>query len=81
MNCHDKQLQTDLLYRGYLFFSVKDRNLFHQVDTIGNIFTSGADDTLTLAKILRFVFCTMENIVEKGENTGYQHYLHFHSHF
>ena len=27
--------------RGYLFFSVKDRNLFHLVDTIGNIFTSG----------------------------------------
>ena len=23
------------------FFSVKDRNLFHRVDTIGNIFTSG----------------------------------------
>ena len=29
-------------YRGYLFFSMKDRNLFHRVDTIGNIFTSGA---------------------------------------
>ena len=28
--------------RGYLFFSVKYRNLFHRVDTIGNIFTSGA---------------------------------------
>ena len=26
-------------HRGYLFFSVKDRNLFHRVDTIGNIFT------------------------------------------
>ena len=24
-----------------LFFSVKDRNLFHRVDIIGNIFTSG----------------------------------------
>ena len=23
------------------FFSVKDRNFFHRVDTIGNIFTSG----------------------------------------
>ena len=30
------------VYRGYLFFSVKDRNLLHRVDTIGNIFTSGA---------------------------------------
>ena len=29
-------------YRGYLFFSVKDRNIFHQEDTIGNIFMSGA---------------------------------------
>ena len=28
--------------RGYLFFSLKDRNLFHRVDTIGNILTSGA---------------------------------------
>ena len=26
----------------WVFFSVKDRNLFHRVDTIGNIFTSGA---------------------------------------
>ena len=30
-------------YRGYLvFFSVKDRDLFHRVDTIGNIFTRRA---------------------------------------
>ena len=29
------------IYRGYLFLSVKDRNIFHRVDTIGNIFTSG----------------------------------------
>ena len=28
--------------RGYLLFSVKDRNLFHRVDTIGNIFSGGA---------------------------------------
>ena len=27
--------------RGYLFFSEKDRNLLHRVDTIGNIFTCG----------------------------------------
>ena len=25
----------------FFFFSMKDRNLFHRVDTIGNIFTSG----------------------------------------
>ena len=32
-------------YRGYLYFyifSVKDRNLFYRVDTIGNIFMSGS---------------------------------------
>ena len=27
------------IHRGYLFFSVKNRNLSHRVDTIGNIFT------------------------------------------
>ena len=38
-----KELIFDLrvINRGYLFFSVKDRNLFHRVDTISNIFTSG----------------------------------------
>ena len=25
----------------WVYFSVKDRNLFHRLDTIGNIFTSG----------------------------------------
>ena len=30
------------IYRGYLFFSVKDRNLFHRLDIIGSFFTSGA---------------------------------------
>ena len=30
------------IHRRYLFFSVKNGNLFHRVDTIGNIFTSGA---------------------------------------
>ena len=33
--------ETGVTYRGYLFFSVKDRNLFHRADTIDNIFTSG----------------------------------------
>ena len=35
------QAKGGLIHRGYyLFFSVKDRNLFHRVDTIGNIFTT-----------------------------------------
>ena len=30
-----------ILNRGYLFFTLKDQNLFHRVDTIGSIFMSG----------------------------------------
>ena len=37
-----RQFLLDSRNRGYLVFSVKDRNLFHRVDSIGNIFTSGA---------------------------------------
>ena len=39
MLCNVISMQID---RGYLFISVKDRNLFHRVDTMGNIFMSGA---------------------------------------
>ena len=28
-------------YQGYLYFSLKYQNLFHRLDTTGNIFTSG----------------------------------------
>ena len=31
-----------VINRGYLFFSVKERNLFHRVNTIGIVFKSGA---------------------------------------
>ena len=41
-------------YRGYLFFSVKDRNLFHLVNTIGNISTSGKFRSFTVNKICLF---------------------------
>ena len=35
-------VRQNAVYRGYLFFLlVKDQNLFHRVDTIGNIFMSG----------------------------------------
>ena len=33
----------------WFFFSVKDRNLFHRVDTIGNIFTSGTATSETIS--------------------------------
>ena len=46
--CGDSSVELDLdLHRPqntkriFIFFSVKDRNLFHRVDTIDNIFTSG----------------------------------------
>ena len=44
-------------YRGYLFFSVKDRNLFHRVDTIGNIFTSGAATSENITVFTKQIFC------------------------
>ena len=36
-----------------------------------------ADDKLNLAKQLKFVSRRIENIVGKGENAGYQHFLLF----
>ena len=31
------------------------------------------------AQIAQFLFESVENIVEMGENTGYQHFLFFHN--
>ena len=42
----------------YIFFFVKDRNLFHLVNTINNIFTSGAQP---LVKILSMAFTILNN--------------------
>ena len=36
-----------------------------------------ADDNFSLALIIWFVCSTVENIVEKGENAVYQHFLLF----
>ena len=36
-----------------------------------------ADDKVTVAKLMIFVFDRVENIVGKGENAGYQHFLLF----
>ena len=36
-----------------------------------------SDDKLKVAKIIIFVFDSAENIVGKGENAGYQHFLLF----
>ena len=36
-----------------------------------------ADDKIKLAKIMIFVFDNIENMVGKGENAGYQHFLLF----
>ena len=36
-----------------------------------------AEDKLNLAEKLKFVFGRVENIVGKGQNAGYQHFLLF----
>ena len=36
-----------------------------------------ADNILTVGKKLKFLFNQVENIVGKGENAGYQHFLLF----
>ena len=36
-----------------------------------------ADDKISVAKIMIYVFDEGENIVGKGENAGYQHFLLF----
>ena len=36
-----------------------------------------ADDILNVAKMTIFLFDREENTVGKGENAGYQHFLHF----
>ena len=36
-----------------------------------------ADDKVTVAKLMIFVFDRVENIAGKGENAGYQHFLLF----
>ena len=40
-------------------------------------FKAFADDKLNVAKILIYVFDRVENIMGKGENAGYQHFLLF----
>ena len=40
-------------------------------------FKGFADDMIILAEITRFVFYRIEDIVGKGENAGYQHFLLF----
>ena len=36
-----------------------------------------ADDNFSVAQIAKFFFNRVENIVEKGENAGFQHFLLF----
>ena len=36
-----------------------------------------ADDNIKVTQTLTFVLGRVENIVEKGENAGYQHFLFF----
>ena len=43
----------------------------------GPKFKAFADDKINLTEYFKFVLGTMENIVGKGENAGYQHFLLF----
>ena len=40
-------------------------------------FKAFADDKINVTEKLKFVLVRVENIVEKGENAGYQHFLLF----
>ena len=40
-----------------------------------NIFKAFADDKIIVTQKLKFVLGRVENIVGKGENAGYQHFL------
>ena len=40
-----------------------------------------ADNKINVTKKLKFVLGKVENIVGKGENAGYQHFLLFPQHF
>ena len=40
-----------------------------------------AEDTLNVCQVIEFVFVMEENIVGKGENAGYQHFLLFQESF
>ena len=40
-----------------------------------------ADDKMSVAQKLKFVYGKVENIVGKGENAGYQHFLLFQQYF
>ena len=61
-----------------IIFSVKDRNLFHRVDTIGNIFTSGAatseniTDGVHEKKKKYPLYLTLRTIDPWSETTGYR---------
>ena len=43
----------------------------------GSKLKASADDKLNLTEKLKFVLGRVENIVGKGENAGYQHFLLF----
>ena len=67
-------------YRGYmyLFLSVKDRNLFHRVDTIGNIFMSGAATSENITDgvhEIKFHEIKFRSFTEKKPNNKYSVYF------
>ena len=43
----------------------------------GSKFKAFADDNINMTEKFKFVLGRVENIMEKGENAGYQHFLLF----
>ena len=78
----EKILGTSIFSFSYnVFFPIWDRN--HHFTLANNKFLDWskfkafADDKLTMAEKLKFVLGRVENIVGKGENAFYQHFLLF----
>ena len=55
--------------------SLKDKVL------VQSKFNTFADETTNITKMMILVLGTVENIVGKGENAGYQHFLFFPQYF
>ena len=55
-----------------LFITLPDNNKIYSILQVNGL----ADDKLFATQNIKFVF-RLENIVKKGENAGYHHFLHF----
>ena len=77
----DKHFLTKMLNKLLLFthfhFNFNINSLPHNKILDGSKLKAFADDKLNATEKLKFVLGRVENIVGKGENAGYQHFLLF----